>query len=98
MQAQNSVRTDNFVSMVNTLLRTDAGVRAKLQEYKHVLVDEVQDNDASQYNFVRHLARDDSHIFFVGDPNQSIFEFRGADVRRNPCCLPSVISIGPLSF
>jgi DNA helicase II / ATP-dependent DNA helicase PcrA len=98
VQAQNCVRTDDFVSMVNTLLKTNRRVLSRLQEYKHVLVDEVQDNDVSQYNFVRHLAWGNSSIFFVGDPNQSIYEFRGADVRCRLLMLCSPTAIAPTTI
>ena len=81
LQAQNVVSTDMFISYVNTLLATQPRVAARLCAYRHALVDEVQDNDRSQYNFVRHLAHGGCSVFFVGDPNQCIYEFRGADVR-----------------
>lgn len=93
LQAQNVVGTDTFVSFVNTLLATQPRVAARLRGYRHVLVDEVQDNDRSQYNFVRHLSDGGSSIFFVGDPNQCIYEFRGADVRalqRRGCLLSAL--------
>ena len=46
----------------------------------HAVV-QVQDTDRAQYAFVRALSAKAQNIFFVGDPDQGIFEFRGADVR-----------------
>jgi superfamily I DNA/RNA helicase len=80
VQAQNIVRLDQFVPFVNCLLNSEPRLRVRMQEYKHVLVDEVQDTDRGQYAFVELLTRKTNNIFFVGDPNQGIFEFRGADV------------------
>jgi DNA helicase II / ATP-dependent DNA helicase PcrA len=82
VQAQNTVRVDSFVPFVNSLLAHEPGLKVKLQEYCHVLVDEVQDTDRAQYAFVRQLTERANNVFFVGDPDQGIYEFRGADVRR----------------
>ncbi|MFH1940624.1 MAG: UvrD-helicase domain-containing protein [bacterium] len=47
-----------------------------------ILVDEYQDINAAQYKFVRQLMpAQDANIFVIGDPNQAIYGFRGADVR-----------------
>ena len=58
-----------------------------MQEYEHVLVDEVQDTDRAQYEFVRLLTERNKNVFFVGDPRQGIYEFRGADVCSLLCPL-----------
>ncbi|WP_344151165.1 ATP-dependent DNA helicase [Nocardioides koreensis] len=49
--------------------------------YSHVFVDEYQDTDPSQVALLRALAGDGRNLTVVGDPDQSIYGFRGADVR-----------------
>ena len=49
--------------------------------YRHVFVDEYQDTDPSQVALLRALAGDGRDLVVVGDPDQSIYGFRGADVR-----------------
>ncbi|GGF41626.1 DNA helicase [Marmoricola endophyticus] len=56
--------------------------REELRErYRHVFVDEYQDTDPSQVALLRELAGDGGDLVVVGDPHQSIYGFRGADVR-----------------
>ncbi len=50
-------------------------------EFKHVFVDEYQDTDPGQVALLRQLAGDGRDLVVVGDPHQSIYAFRGADVR-----------------
>jgi len=50
-------------------------------EFTHVFVDEYQDTDPSQVELLRVLAGDGGNLTVVGDPHQSIYAFRGADVR-----------------
>lgn len=48
--------------------------------FRHILVDEYQDTNHCQYRLIRLLAGDEGHIFAVGDPDQSIYRWRGADI------------------
>ena len=50
--------------------------------YWHILVDEFQDTNIVQYTLVRLLAGERRNLFAVGDPDQSIYAFRGADYRN----------------
>lgn len=52
------------------------------QIFQYVLVDEYQDTNYAQYVIVRLLAEPDRHICVVGDDAQSIYSFRGADIRN----------------
>ncbi|MGO3741992.1 UvrD-helicase domain-containing protein [Kerstersia sp.] len=63
------------------LLSRNAPVREHYQRrFRHILVDEFQDTNALQYRWLRLLAGGGAHVFAVGDDDQSIYAFRGADV------------------
>ncbi len=74
---------DDLEALTRDLLQDDA-VRDRYlgAEFRHVLVDEFQDTNAAQWAIIRRLA-DPARpgcLFVVGDPKQSIYGFRGADV------------------
>ncbi|MBA3872275.1 MAG: UvrD-helicase domain-containing protein, partial [Anaerolineae bacterium] len=70
--------------LTRDLLVNNPTVRERYQgaEFKHLLVDEFQDTNAVQWEIVRGLAdiEQGGSLFVVGDPKQSIYQFRGADV------------------
>jgi DNA helicase-2/ATP-dependent DNA helicase PcrA len=62
------------------LLRKDADLRTHYaRRFLHILVDEFQDTNALQYEWLKLLDSGDNHFFAVGDDDQSIYAFRGAD-------------------
>ncbi len=57
-----------------------------LQEYQrrftHVLVDEYQDTNEAQYRILKLLSGEEGNLFVVGDPDQSVYAFRGANIEN----------------
>ncbi|MBN2289788.1 MAG: UvrD-helicase domain-containing protein [Candidatus Glassbacteria bacterium] len=73
---------DDLVLDTLALLKNDAVLLDELRrQYPALLVDEFQDVNPAQYELVRLLAGDGVGLFVIGDPNQSIYGFRGADCR-----------------
>ena len=48
--------------------------------FKHIFIDEFQDTNLLQYELLKRMFKEGVHIFAVGDPDQSIYAFRGARV------------------
>lgn len=73
---------DDLIMDAVLLLETDAGVWETLVErYRHILIDEYQDVNFAQYRLVRRLTSPSTEICVIGDPNQSIYGFRGSEIR-----------------
>ena len=71
---------DDLLLRAVRLLGEHETVRAKYAaRYRHVLIDEYQDTNLAQYQLTRLLARDHRNVCAVGDPDQAIYGWRGAD-------------------
>ena len=74
---------DDLIMKLVELFQTDAEALAKWRDrFRHVLVDEYQDTNRAQYVLVNLLAEEHRNVVVVGDDDQSIYRFRGADVRN----------------
>ncbi len=72
---------DDLIGNHVRLLREQEDVRDELRgRYKHLLIDEYQDTNHAQYTLIKLLAGEHGNITAVGDEDQSIYRFRGADV------------------
>ncbi|GAB5403634.1 MAG: UvrD-helicase domain-containing protein [Aureliella sp.] len=78
-----AVDFDDILMHVATLLRTSPDLRQQLDaRFRYVLVDEYQDTNLAQYVIVRHLSVDYPNLAATGDPDQSIYGWRGASVKN----------------
>ncbi len=74
---------DDLIMKLVELFSTDAEALAKWRDrFRHVLVDEYQDTNRAQYVLVNLLAAEHRNVAVVGDDDQSIYRFRGADIRN----------------
>ncbi len=79
----NAMDFDDLLFQTNILFRDHLDVLNKYQhKFKHVMVDEFQDTNVSQYLITKKLAAVNQNICVVGDDAQSIYAFRGADIQN----------------
>jgi DNA helicase-2/ATP-dependent DNA helicase PcrA len=79
----NALDFDDLLQRTEELFRTQDEVRERYQgRYAHLLVDEFQDTNKAQYEIIHHLAGERRNVFVVGDEDQSIYSWRGADFRN----------------
>ncbi len=78
-----AVDFDDILMHVATLLRSYPDLRQQLDErFRYVMVDEYQDTNLAQYVIVRHLSFDFPNLAATGDPDQSIYGWRGANLKN----------------
>jgi DNA helicase-2/ATP-dependent DNA helicase PcrA len=83
MRDASAIDFDDMLLMAVRVLREDEEALARWRHRFHqVLVDEYQDTNKAQYTLVKLLAEEHRNICVVGDDDQSIYRFRGADVRN----------------
>ncbi len=79
----NSLDFDDLMVKTVRLLRKSTEVREKYNyKFKYILVDEYQDTNPLQLALVKYLTEKQQNICVVGDPDQSIYKFRQADIRN----------------
>ena len=83
LQANNAMDFDDLLLNTVLLLQRNPLIAEKYrQQYQHVLIDEFQDTNLTQYNLIRRLVGEGGNLFIVGDTDQSIYKWRGADIRN----------------
>jgi len=83
LRESNALDFDDLLMQSVVLFRANPETLARYQGYyRHILVDEFQDTNTAQYELIKLLAAGSHNLFAVGDPDQSIYRFRGADPRN----------------
>jgi DNA helicase II / ATP-dependent DNA helicase PcrA len=81
--ASNAVDFDDLLMLTVQVLERFPEARERWQKaFRYVLVDEYQDTNHAQYRLLQLLAERHRNVCAVGDPDQSIYAFRGADIRN----------------
>ena len=81
LAARGLVDFDGLITRPLAMLQEDPALAAALAaRWRSISVDEYQDTDATQYALLRLLAGDGADLTVIGDPDQAIYGFRGADV------------------
>jgi DNA helicase-2/ATP-dependent DNA helicase PcrA len=81
--ANNGLDFDDLLLWTARVLEEVPEVREKYaRRFEHVLVDEFQDTNLAQYRLLHHLSSHHQNIFVVGDADQSIYAWRGADFKN----------------
>lgn len=79
----NALDFDDLIEKVLELFAKDKETLRYYQDkFDYIFVDEFQDTNNSQYELIRFIAGDNSNVVAVGDADQSIYSFRGADIRN----------------
>jgi DNA helicase-2/ATP-dependent DNA helicase PcrA len=83
LRENNAVDFDDLLLLACRLFETSDRALEKWQDrYQHILVDEYQDTNRAQYVLLRYLAGFKQNLAVVGDDDQSVFSWRGADVQN----------------
>ncbi len=83
LQSSSAVDFDDLLLYIALLLYQNAEIRATLDDrFRYILVDEYQDTNHAQYVILRALSVDHPNLAVTGDPDQSIYGWRGANIQN----------------
>ncbi|MDR1067170.1 MAG: UvrD-helicase domain-containing protein [Clostridiales bacterium] len=83
LRLNNALDFDDLIFKTIDLFRASPATLQKYRDrFRYILVDEYQDTNAAQYHVVNLLAGETANLFVVGDDDQSIYGWRGADIRN----------------
>ncbi len=83
LKKNNSVDFDDLLALPVKLFKEHADTLERYQnKFKYILIDEYQDTNEVQYKLTKLLSKKSQNIFVVGDPDQSIYMFRGANYKN----------------
>ena len=83
LKSNNALDFDDLINKTIELFSKEPGILEKYQDrFQYIMVDEYQDTNKAQYRLINQLAKKNKNICVVGDADQSIYKFRGADIRN----------------
>lgn len=83
LRTANAMDFDDLLYLPAMALKMNEEFRAELDaRFKYVLIDEYQDTNQAQYEIARRLSIHHPNLCVVGDPDQSIYKWRGSDIRN----------------
>ncbi len=83
LRKANALDFDDLIMLTLRLFERDEEIlQFYQQKFQYILVDEYQDTNLSQFKLVKYMAERHHNIFVVGDSDQSIYSWRGADIRN----------------
>jgi DNA helicase-2/ATP-dependent DNA helicase PcrA len=83
LRAANAVDFDDLLLRAAAMLAENETVRESYRRrFRYVMVDEYQDTNRTQYELIRHLVGPQGNVTVVGDEDQSIYSWRGADIQN----------------
>lgn len=83
MKGCNAIDFEDILSLTLTLFEQHSGVMEAVQKrFRYIMVDEYQDTNRTQYQLLRFLTRYYSNLCVVGDDDQSVYGWRGADIQN----------------
>lgn len=83
LRKNNALDFDDLIMKTVELFKADAEVLASYQDrFRYIMVDEYQDTNTAQFELIRLLAAKNRNLCVVGDDDQSIYKFRGANIRN----------------
>lgn len=83
LKKNNALDFDDLIMKTVELFKADAEVLSSYQDrFRYIMVDEYQDTNTAQFELIRLLAAKHRNLCVVGDDDQSIYKFRGANIRN----------------
>ncbi len=83
LKNNNALDFDDIIMHTVSILKSEDDIRRKyVDKFKYILVDEYQDTNNTQYELISLLVNSDANVCVVGDDDQSIYKFRGANINN----------------
>lgn len=82
LKEHNSLDFADILIYTFKMLQNEEALKELQRRYTHFMIDEYQDTNSIQYNIIKKLCSKTNNIFVVGDEDQSIYGFRGADISK----------------
>ena len=78
-KSKNALDFDDLILKTINIMKNYSNIREKwYKKFKYILIDEFQDTDGFQFELIKNFCNDKTSFYFVGDPDQTIYSWRGA--------------------